>query len=294
MTTSRPISLGCVFALAVLHPRSPAAQTASSNAAVESLVAAERAFAKASVDHGIRDAFLANLGDSAVIFRPGPVTGRQWFATHAASSAHLNWEPRYAEVSASGELGFTTGPFELRPQSADATPVFGHYVTMWSRGAGGAGAWKVALDIGITHDAVASDSLTVRSGRSPASADGAARRDALVRVDASLGATPAMLVTLLTNRLAADARLYRDGTPPVVGQGAVRGALANDKRLYGSAPLGGGAGAAGDFGYTWGSYTLTAASGAQPGDEHGYYLRIWRREANGQWRIVLDLTNPLP
>jgi ketosteroid isomerase-like protein len=291
MITHRPIPLSCVLAIVLLLPLRLRAQASSSSAAVESLVAAERAFAATSVDRGIRDAFLANLGDSAVIFRPGPVAGRQWFGTHAGSRAHLNWEPRYAEVSASGELGFTTGPFELRPQGPDTTPVYGHYVTMWSRGAGGTGAWKVALDIGIGHRAVASDSLTVRSGRSTAFADAAGQRAALLRTDSSLGATPAMLATLLANRLAADARLYRDGGPPVVGQGAVRGALASDKRLYGSAPLGGGVADAGDFGYTWGSYTLTAPSGAQAGDEHGYYLRIWRREGGGQWRIVLDLTN---
>ncbi len=149
----------------------------------------------------------------------------------------------------------------------------------------------MALDIGISHGAVAPDSLAVRSAGAGAFSDAAGQRAALLRADSSLGAKPAALATLLASRLAADARLYRDGTPPAMGQGAVRAALAADKRLYSSAPLGGGVAAAGDFGYTWGSYTLTAAGSDQTDAQHEYCLRIWRREGDGQWTIVLDLTN---
>jgi hypothetical protein len=29
-----------------------------------------------------------------------------------------------------------------------------------------------------------------------------------------------------------------------------------------------------------------------PGRESGDYLRIWRRNAAGEWQVVLDLTSP--
>jgi ketosteroid isomerase-like protein len=47
-----------------------------------------------------------------------------------------------------------------------------------------------------------------------------------------------------------------------------------------------------DLGYTWGSYEASAAAGADP--RGGHYARVWARQADGAWRIVLDLDAPRP
>src|SRR5260221_43681 len=44
-----------------------------------------------------------------------------------------------------------------------------------------------------------------------------------------------------------------------------------------------------DFGYARGSYAALAA----PQKPLGYFLRVWRFE-RGEWRIVMDVTNPAP
>jgi hypothetical protein len=44
-----------------------------------------------------------------------------------------------------------------------------------------------------------------------------------------------------------------------------------------------------DFGYARGRYAAAAA----PATPLGYYLRVWRVE-DGEWRIALDVTNPVP
>ena len=41
----------------------------------------------------------------------------------------------------------------------------------------------------------------------------------------------------------------------------------------------------GDITYTYGAYTL------QPGGKKGYYVHFWKREKNGDWKMVLDVTN---
>jgi ketosteroid isomerase-like protein len=28
--------------------------------------------------------------------------------------------------------------------------------------------------------------------------------------------------------------------------------------------------------------------------EKGYYVRVWKRDASGRWKIALDTTHPLP
>jgi ketosteroid isomerase-like protein len=58
----------------------------------------------------------------------------------------ITWSPEVVE--ASGGLGYTTGPFEIRVKQPDGAEKVqrGRYVTIWRRKADG--SWKAALDIG--------------------------------------------------------------------------------------------------------------------------------------------------
>lgn len=44
---------------------------------------------------------------------------------------------------------------------------------------------------------------------------------------------------------------------------------------------------AGDLGYAYGTYEAGGRAGG------GHYVRIWKRRS-GRWRVVLDITNPVP
>jgi len=50
----------------------------------------------------------------------------------------------------------------------------------------------------------------------------------------------------------------------------------------------------GDFGYTWGNYTLSweDSSGAKQAN-YGKYLNVWKKQ-NGQWRVLVDMGNESP
>jgi ketosteroid isomerase-like protein len=51
----------------------------------------------------------------------------------------------------------------------------------------------------------------------------------------------------------------------------------------------------GDFGYTWGRYTLTLPPfrpGARPYLQMGYYAMVWKRDAFGHWKVVFEGSNP--
>ena len=45
----------------------------------------------------------------------------------------------------------------------------------------------------------------------------------------------------------------------------------------------------GDLGYTWGTYTMGPR---QKPSQQGFYVRVWERERNGQWKIALDILQP--
>jgi ketosteroid isomerase-like protein len=122
---------------------------------LDGLVAAERGFSDASLSRGMRDAFLSNLADEAIIFRPGPINGRKSWLARTSPKGTLIWEPSFAELSGAGDIGYDTGPWEYRPP-ADSTGVvapdriaYGHFVSVWKRYQDG--EWRVVLDIGIGH-----------------------------------------------------------------------------------------------------------------------------------------------
>ena len=49
----------------------------------------------------------------------------------------------------------------------------------------------------------------------------------------------------------------------------------------------------GDMGYTIGTYRLSTGSGATRSDVVvGTYLTIWRKEADGTWKVAVDIGNP--
>ncbi len=51
----------------------------------------------------------------------------------------------------------------------------------------------------------------------------------------------------------------------------------------------------GDLGYTWGKYTVeTKDKDGKPVKSHGKYLNVWKKQANGSWKVVVDIGNKSP
>ena len=61
---------------------------------IDTLVAAEREFAASSPRMGVKAAFLGVLDEDAVLFRPGPVDARDWYAARPdVAPFTLEWAP---------------------------------------------------------------------------------------------------------------------------------------------------------------------------------------------------------
>ena len=60
----------------------------------------------------------------------------------------LVWTPVGADISASGDLGYTWGTYEFRSKDKDGKPIVDHgkYTSIWKKQ--GDGSWKVVLDMG--------------------------------------------------------------------------------------------------------------------------------------------------
>ena len=70
----------------------PALANAQARTAAE-VVAVERAFAARVREAGVKAGFSEYLAPEGVVFRPGPVNGREFFAGRPASAGVLTWRP---------------------------------------------------------------------------------------------------------------------------------------------------------------------------------------------------------
>ena len=79
----------------------------------------------------------------------------------------LSWKPIGADISSSGDLGYTYGTFEFRSKDASGNTTVNHgkYTSIWKRQKDG--TWKVVLDMGnASPETKANRPVAGRSGAS--------------------------------------------------------------------------------------------------------------------------------
>lgn len=119
---------------------------------------ADRAFARVTRERGAEGwaSFFAADGVMIVPGREvrGPDEIREVMEQSFGDTTFtISWEPRRAEISAVGDLGYTVGRYETRRSDADDEPITqgGTYVTIWRSNS--EGTWQVVLDVGAPDPA---------------------------------------------------------------------------------------------------------------------------------------------
>ncbi len=259
-----------------------------SSRSLESLVDAERSFAAASGKDGMKKAFLTFLADDALVFRPGPLNGKSVWEKRKESTARLEWHPTVAFVSASGELGYTSGPSVFTPEAhLDQPPWYGYFVSVWKKQKDG--NWKVVLDLGTDTQAPLSPdtSLYIPPSFSNVSSNPKTEKNNVLNAEKnfSKAANSTGIRAAFRKFLLDDGRVYRPGKFPVQGRDAVVAAFEKDQSKVRSTVTACTVSNAGDLAYTHGSYTSS---------EPGYFVRIWRKVGPGTWKIAIDIISPIP
>lgn len=260
------------------------AGTASAQAAAtaDEVAAAERAFAALALEVGTNESFRTYAAPDGIVFGPDPVNAQASLAGQPSPKGppFLKWWPVWAGVAASGDLGFTTGPATMGDR-----PI-GYYFTVWKKQPDGSWRWVLDHGSGPTSGVQPGpDTPLSRLDATPArsaSAEGAFAEvqaaDARLNGDlASRGAGA------FATAVADDTRVMGLGTPLTLGREAVAAALAARPAGMTAEPVGGGASAAGDFGYTYGHARWSTANGPK----RGHYVRLWQKRADG-WRLIFD------
>jgi ketosteroid isomerase-like protein len=255
---------------------------------VQEVIDAERSFARTSREYSTRQAFLSNLATTAHLYTRGEVVdGIEKWSHTPADSALLNWWPVFADVSAAGDMGYTTGPFQYFKSRKDATPAAnGFYSTVWMKQADG--KWKVVTDLGVgTRDVLSITELVTVSRISGSTCDTVKATDELTSAEGKyIALLNASSVSFLEEYMASEFRVHRQQNNPVTTREQLK--QLNEKHKFTFEQVGMEMADSGDMAYTFGKVKVEIARDNSSRVLPANYIRVWRRIKN-KWKIVLDV-----
>ncbi len=252
----------------------------SVTAQIDSLISAERRFAKYALDVNTKEAFLKFMDTNAIVFNKGVIENAvESWSNRKVNPAKLIWEPAYAILSASKDIGITTGPWWYKQTMQDTVLAQGHFATVWHKTS--AGEWKWIVDLGIDHD----------QKNSPVSNVNAIALTQLTKF--SLDAKSLMHqaeANLIKDYTAngkqafakvADDNLWfnKNGAYPSYTLGELSTAVNNIPDGIEFKMAGSGISKEGDLGYVYGYASLNGKT--------ENYLRVWKR-AGRKWTLILQ------
>ena len=261
-------------------------------AAARAMVDAERKFYQTGQEQGTRAAFLAFLADDGIVFRPGPLNGKEVWGKRPETGFDLVWEPTFAAMSRSADFGYDTGPAKWRDKKEGKFTGHGQFVSIWKKQ--NDGSWKVALDLGIENPEPTGKPETLRTlvpaePKEPVTFDTAEKGRLETQQKFSQAArTDSALATL--KFAAPEIRVFRDGHFPSIGKDAARPLLDATAGRVTFEMLGADMSSSADLSYTYGKYSNVRRKGT----EEGHYFQIWQTDDSGAWKLVLDWAQPVP
>lgn len=241
----------------------------------------------------MKKAFLTFLSDDAILFRPGPVNGKDVWRKAKETTAQLEWRPTLACVAASGELGYTSGPWVFTPEAhLDQPPQYGYFVSVWKKERDG--SWRVVLDLGTTTGIPEEDTVlvvpSVVQRPSPKAPSVKGERRMVQNAEEKFSATAhnAGLFSAYGEFVGEDGRIYREGIPPIAGRAAVLNYFSERRIRMQSSVTTCVVSKSCDFAYTYGTYS----SAQDDSHESGYFVRMWRKDVASKWKLAVEILSP--
>jgi ketosteroid isomerase-like protein len=143
---------------AIVFPSSTVSASSGAKAGADTLIRLEADFMKAAAERGSQG-YMSYYAEDAAELPDGAnaLRGKEYIAKTMGflddKNNHLTWTPVYADMAASGDLGYTFGTFEFRSKEKDGKPTveYGKYASIWKKQKDG--SWKVVMDMGNSSPA---------------------------------------------------------------------------------------------------------------------------------------------
>lgn len=251
---------------------------------IDNLIRAEKDFAAYSVAHSTKEAFLQVIDSNSIMFDGGkPVSAIEFWEKREKNAGVLNWWPQFAEISASGDFGYTTGPWTFQSTKNDTITARGQYITVWHINENG--EWKFLVDLGVSNTQINSATEVIKINAAKQSEI----FDTIPFIFPIVSAEKEFLTLFAKNKtnaykkyLSNESILNRNGNLPAVSfadrEKIIKSTSSFDQyemEGWGLSPL-----PVPDMGYTYGTTVIN--------DKTENYLRIWRHEKNG-WKIAVEV-----
>ena len=247
---------------------------------IDALIQAEKDFAAYSVANSTKDAFLKFLDSAGIIFDKGkPANGITTWKKREKGPGILNWHPQFAEISGSGDFGYTTGPWTFQNSSNDTVVARGQYTTVWQ--INGKGEWKFLVDLGVTNTPPGSTKEVKKIDAAKRPSGGTSQHDSPVIAENNfLVAVSKDKSKAYKKYLSSKSILNRNGYMPASNSVDQRKLLDMTTSSIQYKLDGAGMSSSMDLGYAYGTTTINGKT--------DNYLRIWRWEKN-EWKIALEV-----
>lgn len=266
------------------------AQEPDSASALYQMREAERSFAKASVMFGRKAAFAEFLAEKSVIFTDKWITtGKQFWQKRPANPVILKWEPEYMDISSGRDFGISTGPWEAQEYRPNTQVLStGYFLSVWEKQKDD--TWKVILDYGTNTPKPAGPlhSFSFPSGEDKGKANNAQKfNGGLPEAENKMLASWKKEHNIKTYNsfLRNDARIMMEGCLPTVKRDTLNLWLEKNSKSFEWRQSGTGTSSLGDMGFTYGYVLLN-------GETKGNYVRIWKKDPEKNWQIIIDLLSP--
>ena len=141
-----PKAAAPIFEPGSFYPIKGKIEKVDHEAARSALMNVDREFSSASADQGAREAFLVYAAKDVRLYRNDhfPFVGKVAAADALAPlTAEWTWKPTFADVSSSGDLGYSYGIYELKVKNG-AVSERGNYARVWKKVYG---TWKLVVDV---------------------------------------------------------------------------------------------------------------------------------------------------
>ena len=256
---------------------------------VGTVVSAEENFNKLVERKGIKDGFLAVADPEGIVFKPNAVKINDFYNGIDKQPGKLSWQPKFARISANGDLGFTAGPYVYQNGKTDDDKVYGDYVSIWRLDA--EGKFKLLVDLGIQHPEPEQNVVTdfkepdLSKQKAP-SKDPFAGKNILTATDKTFNHSLSLsALAAYKEFLSPEARYYFPGFEPMTGTDKILKFLDNEGISISAETVNVGRSTSNDLAYTYGTARIKKGNIVN----NYNYVRVWEIDATHKWNMLLEI-----
>ncbi len=256
---------------------------------VSKVVNAEEAFNKLVERKGIKEGFLAVAAADGIVFKPDAISIVDFYSKIDKQAGKLSWTPKFARISANGDLAFSAGPYVYQNGKGDDNKVYGDYVSIW-RTDGDDNKLKLLIDLGIQHPEPEEEAVTdfkePEVVKTAPSKDPFTAKGVIINTDKIFNhALTLSAMASYKEFLSPEGRYYFPGFEPMAGPDVIMKFINNQAISISAETVDAGRSVSNDLAYSYGKARIT--KGNVVGNYN--YVRIWEIDQSKKWNILLEV-----